>query len=375
MYSVLLVDDEKLILESLEKTFPWEELDCSIVGTASNGQEALRKYQALLPNIVITDIKMPDMTGIEFLETIFSQREVDEVIVLSGYDDFEYVRSALQFRAFHYLLKPLDRAELKEVLLDAKKQINKKKEAQIAAWKTQLYEAIFTKKQHTTLPFSNYTLMVIEHTDPADWQELYFTAEYIFAYPLSADTVLLAGTGEQAPEQMKKQFLTVSAEQPSLKAAISPMIDTPEELNEAFKSAQEYLDKQSFIAASLITSDLYEEYVSQESVTHKYIYEAKEYVTRHCHDHLRSEDVAKKFGFSTSYFSTLYKQAHGISFSDHIKTERLKKAQQLLTETNKPAYEVAEIVGYEDQRYFSQVFKKEFGFTPSDYRKKHTKLR
>ena len=127
MYSLLLVDDENLELETLENYFDWSSLGIKVVATAKNGRDALNKALECKPEIIITDIKMPIMDGIEFSRRLREKDANAKLIFLSGYNDFDYAKSALDVRAMNYLLKPIDMNELKEVISRVKDAIEKDK--------------------------------------------------------------------------------------------------------------------------------------------------------------------------------------------------------------------------------------------------------
>ena len=112
----LLVDDEINILKNLQAIIPWEELDIELVGTAKNGQLALELAQEHRPHLILCDIRMPVMDGIEFLGAL---REFDpdaEVVMLTGYQDFNYVRSVMRYEVKDYILKPFDYEELERTI-------------------------------------------------------------------------------------------------------------------------------------------------------------------------------------------------------------------------------------------------------------------
>lgn len=114
---VLIVDDEFLVRQGIKHHMNWEAEGFQIVGEASNGEEALEQVRKLMPDIVITDIVMPVMDGEAFVRTLKANHPQIEVIVLSSFSEFEYVRSTLQHGAADYILKPkLDTNELLEVL-------------------------------------------------------------------------------------------------------------------------------------------------------------------------------------------------------------------------------------------------------------------
>ncbi|MFM1525361.1 response regulator transcription factor [Helcococcus bovis] len=120
MYKVLLVEDELYVRRGLSYLFNWEELNCIIVGEAENGQIGLKMIENLNPDIVILDINMPILSGLDMLKEIKNKKF--ESIILSGYDEFEYAKDAINQNSIAYLLKPVDHEELKIAI---KKSINK----------------------------------------------------------------------------------------------------------------------------------------------------------------------------------------------------------------------------------------------------------
>ncbi|MBW7457301.1 response regulator [Paenibacillus sepulcri] len=113
---VFLVDDERHITRNLEKVIPWETLGLKIAGTARNGVEALKQLQAEPVDLVLCDIRMPVMDGLELIRHIREQGMNCDIIMLSGYQDFAYTRTAMQFGVKDYVLKPIPYDELTEVI-------------------------------------------------------------------------------------------------------------------------------------------------------------------------------------------------------------------------------------------------------------------
>lgn len=116
MYRVILVDDERLIIRGLSTVVPWAELGCEIAGTAHDGVSGLELIRRLRPDIVMTDIRMPNMDGLTMLAAIRSEFPEIQMCVLTAYRDFEYARKALTLGVCRYLLKPSDLEELKEAV-------------------------------------------------------------------------------------------------------------------------------------------------------------------------------------------------------------------------------------------------------------------
>ncbi|WP_162848563.1 response regulator [Paenibacillus nanensis] len=122
MYSVLLVDDESIELETMEHYVPWEQAGFRIAGTARNGKEALGKMKELKPDIIVTDVRMPIMDGLEFGRRAKQADKSVKIIYLSGHNEFQYIKSALQIEAAGYVLKPIDMEELLALLYKVKKK-------------------------------------------------------------------------------------------------------------------------------------------------------------------------------------------------------------------------------------------------------------
>ncbi|OPA79416.1 hypothetical protein BVG16_10085 [Paenibacillus selenitireducens] len=116
MYNVFIVDDEPFILEGMPYIIPWEDYGLEIVGEASDGDQALIALQQMHIDILITDITMPTMNGLELISRAREQFPEMKCIVLSGYDDFNYIKEGLQYGIENYLLKPIQVGELKQTL-------------------------------------------------------------------------------------------------------------------------------------------------------------------------------------------------------------------------------------------------------------------
>lgn len=123
MMNILIVEDEELIRKSIVLTIDWEALGCRVAGEAANGVEALEAVEKLSPDLIITDLKMPLMDGIKLLKTLREQENQIPVIILTAYDTFQYVQSALRLGAVDYLLKPFHDGELETAVERVRKRI------------------------------------------------------------------------------------------------------------------------------------------------------------------------------------------------------------------------------------------------------------
>ncbi len=123
MLRVLLVDDEPNVRNGIRIMIPWDELGLAVIAEAGDGDEGLSKILSLKPDIVIADVKMPGMTGIQMIEAACKNGFKGKCLILSGYSDFTYAKEAMQLGVKQFILKPLDEDELIKALKDVHYQI------------------------------------------------------------------------------------------------------------------------------------------------------------------------------------------------------------------------------------------------------------
>ncbi|MFC6164051.1 response regulator [Lactiplantibacillus dongliensis] len=130
MQRVMIVDDEYMILKGMTKVVDWTALGFTIVQTARNGQQALQVAREQVIDLVITDVRMPEMTGIELMQQLQQLPQPPVVLVLSGYQEFDYVKAALRLGAMDYLLKPVSATELTTILTKVKQRLDERQQQQ-----------------------------------------------------------------------------------------------------------------------------------------------------------------------------------------------------------------------------------------------------
>lgn len=229
--NVLIVDDELIIREGLKNNIDWTSHGISFIDTARSGEQALEKFEKTPFDIVITDIKMPKMSGLELADSLRHISPETKIILLSGFAEFEYAQQAIKLNVLAYLLKPVNIDEMEELI--------------------------------------------------------------------------------------------------------------------------EKLVKES----------------SNNSNKNVLLEKARNFIRQNYKQPISLQDVANYLERNPDYLSSLFKKETGSSFSEYLNNLRIKKAQHLLSSTSLYTYEVAEQVGYTDFRYFTKIFKKITGLTPSDYRK------
>ncbi|MBQ4191385.1 MAG: response regulator, partial [Clostridiales bacterium] len=128
MLKVFLVEDESTIRETLRDTVPWESIGYTFAGEAADGEMALPLITDAHPDVLITDIRMPFMDGLSLSKLVLEEFPETKIIILSGYDDFEYARQAIELGVEQYLLKPVTKASLMKVLREVRDKIEQERE-------------------------------------------------------------------------------------------------------------------------------------------------------------------------------------------------------------------------------------------------------
>lgn len=177
MYKVIIVDDEDLIREGLKTFVNWNDMGFTVAGEASNGNEAFDLIQNFKPHVVLTDIKMPCCTGIELMQKIKDSNINCKIVVLSGYDEFDYVKKALEVGAVDYLLKPIKFDKLIEVFSKIKTDYDREIKEHIKTNKAfnLLKEQFFVKLVYGIIKDKDEIFKQLEELD-AKFDFEYYTA-------------------------------------------------------------------------------------------------------------------------------------------------------------------------------------------------------
>lgn len=144
MLKLMLVDDEPLIIKGLRKIVNWEKCGFEVVAEAYNGEEAVALAEKHIPHVIVTDVKMPGMDGLELVKTLNTTIPDIKFVILSGYDEFSYVQTAIKHGCLDYILKPVNCNEFEEILLKLRKRIDEetKKEKESEFMKEKLVLSI-----------------------------------------------------------------------------------------------------------------------------------------------------------------------------------------------------------------------------------------
>ncbi|MFD2671497.1 response regulator [Marinicrinis sediminis] len=365
MYRAVIIDDEPWARQVVKSLAHWDQLQITVVGEAEDGSVGFRLIEQLVPDIVITDMRMPGLDGVELLQTIYAQYPSIKIIVMSGYDDFVYLKQAVRSRAVEYLLKPIDPADLNEALASCTKELARR-EAQAAA-----VPSLFT----TT------------GLDQAAIREPYMECrERIYGYLLELNhggvtasllklEALLGSTHPFAEDEgvihkMGQDFLSMLQEFMTEHKLEAEKVWGVERLEQV---AQMYEWRTVQTAVARI-GRLYEQAIDVVTEQHKNrhrlnLAEVQAYIDRHYLDAITLESIANHFFISKEYLSRAFKSFTAERVSDYIQRKRMEKARELIVEQKLAIKHAAHMTGYEDIAYFYRVFKKHYGMTPGDLRK------
>ncbi len=530
-YTVLLVDDEEEVIQVIMKKLDWEKLGFTVVGYACNGVKALELVEEYQPDVVMTDIKMPYMNGMQLSNRIKTQFPTTKILIFTGFDEFEYAKEAVHLEVEEYILKPINSLELTNVFMQLKSkldlEISEKRNVEtlqkyylesLPLLQANFYSMLMEGRIHEEemsryltdyqLSFQGpYYCCVVVHTSVCQTPEgmsplLLVTSvqkqaeEHLGekwqakAFPYLENTVLIAQLGcesgiteltddcdrfckyarhiigavvtigigqvcenvaglsqsyNSARTAVSYRVIYGASRAINLKETIPQEVSKPSSADDArlsylFKmirlgsvedikgAVAGYLHQAAFHERTLkqyhvdimeLISALYRFAVNQELAaeafpenmkvlyaslldmdatalqawltdtslsfheelldarnqsTKSFVSKAKEYVYNNYADETLSLDgVCQVLGVSNSYFSTVFKKKTGNSFIGYLTDYRMDQASRLLIETNDKSYIIARQVGYTDPNYFSYVFKRRFGVSPSRYRTEHAK--
>jgi len=411
---VFLADDEIVVREGIRESFPWDETPYTLVGEAPDGEMALPMIRDTNPDIVITDIRMPFMDGLELCRTLCTQMPWIGIIVLSGYDEFEYARQCIQLGVREYLLKPINAANLREALDKVSRQLQEERKtlehaASLRArmegggkiLKEKLIGSLFTDEfaeedaenvlkelaaMGCPVPAPFYAVVDAAFTPTGTGQEAASvlaetSGGIVHTSPSRTGTRLFVlGNSAEDAEEMAYSFSSSLVRElercgcSQIRVAIGDIVDKPEEILHSFKTARhirhllvQRTEEQPIILGTREMGGV--EDVTQVS---SIINEAKLYMSQNfSNPNLMLQDVAAAVNMSKSRFSTVFSQQNGQTFTEYLIYLRLGKAKEMLRETNIKSSQIARESGYNDSHYFSYIFKKNTGLTPSEYRAKY----
>ncbi len=409
---IVVVDDDNIIRIGLTKMIEKISDNHKVVAGFQNGALTLDYLEEHGNDVdlVITDIKMPVMTGIELMENSINKLDKPPLfLVLSGYDEFNYVRDTMRMGAFNYLLKPIKKADLKKIIEEAENKIKEiKKKDKILDRSVEILKKDFFKnilfsskelgKQSKNSLLDNlqlnenYYYKMIVLNKKVDNVILYsFIKEIIggykgleyssFGYNDSIYIIFYINTKlynnyEQAFDFIVKKaelFIELGISIFNLEA--TDKVWRLREQSNLVKKLKENIDEDSkvkiyFLKEEKRLEEILDDNLKQGNNNTTVIKLAKDYIINNYNKNISLKDVADEVFLSQNYLSELFKKEIGEGFYDFLSNYRIKKAKEFLLTTNLKVYEIAQMVGYNDSITFGRAFKKITGTTPNNFRNK-----
>ncbi|MBR3503610.1 MAG: response regulator [Clostridia bacterium] len=411
MTKVFLVDDEIVIREGIRNSFPWDETEYQLVGEAPDGEIALPMIRDTRPDILITDIRMPFMDGLALCRAVRRLMPWIGIVILSGYDEFEYARQAIQLGVKEYLLKPITARELRRVLdkvnadlqterLDRERSesLRIRMESGNLFVKQKLLSTLYSEDAAESdavdvitqlrgmdlLPAADRYAVIDASFEPAaaGLEALMELAESSGGIAhvtgsRAGGRVLVLGESDSEAEERAYAFAASAVTElerngcVKIRAGIGETVDSPARILQSMKSARHIRhvlgDQESETPLVVGVRDFSE--AGDGGSAHAVVARAKLYMSQHYTDsNLMLQDVAHAVGMSESRFSTVFSQESGKTFTEYLTGLRLNRARELLVETDRRSSQIALDAGYNDAHYFSYLFKKNIGMTPGEYR-------
>jgi len=386
---VLIVDDEQLVRKGLRMTVDWSKHGMVVVDDAANGSLGWQRFLDLGPEIVITDIVMPEMDGIELAQRIRRSCPDTKIMFLSCHRDFAYAQQGIQLGISDYIVKTsMDDDQIDEVLDKVRREMEKARDLKV-------HQSADAEPKEQTGPLEKWFMLqdrnagaeVLTHLEGGwSWMadgggifHLYTHraaggtagAERAVLQQISESPFLMDGEGRrlvQCPDN--SVFLLCSREEAELCEEVLLQLKLAEELLE-WRKAGPVNGKEQWMQAVqlLLRLRLIEQETELQSSMHQEdIYQAIDYIKSNLHLDPRAGEIADRIGVSRSYFSTIFKEATGSSLIEFISRQKLIRAQKLLSMTALRSEDIAGKIGINDVKYFSKWFKKYAGVSPGQYR-------
>ena len=206
-YKVILVDDEAEVIDMIEKKIHWNDLGFEVAGSATNGVKALELVEKLQPDVVLTDIKMPYMDGLELSRRLNREYPNIYIMLCTGFDEFEYAKEAVHLEIKEYMLKPVNATELSESLTNLKHTLDREREEKLNVKKLNDYfQEVLPKLQ------SNFFISLIEgRVEKRDYERFLQAYQVDMKGPLFG-CVIFHTSENHVPEGMNPLLLSMSVE-------------------------------------------------------------------------------------------------------------------------------------------------------------------
>ncbi len=388
MDKLLIVDDDYLVREGLRVTIDWQSIGLEVVGTAENGAIGLEKARELKPDLIIADVRMPIMDGLQMAKTLFDEKADLAVIAYSGYKDFENARRALDSGVAGFLLKPIESEELLKRVGEVMQKLHEKRRdnrmlgqfiSSLPIVRQQQFKILLTDGDNGKAAAEQLALLGV--CLPQAGTLIYVCSDnpYIKSFIGKAEEVL-------------SEFVNASEVFPDMAVILTsaPLDFVREELNKLLDRSLKETEARLPVAAAAYDGDIggafakaaelskntlftvINSVITENKNAHlkKVVRDALKIIERDYNKKISVKSVAETLYTSESHLMHEFKAQVGKTFNECLTDFRILKAQELLLKGEMRIGEVAYAVGYNDVKYFGQVFRDYLGCTPSEWLEK-----
>lgn len=395
MLKIVIVDDEITALSLFCDCIKNFNSQFCVIGCFTSGEDALEFLTKHDCDVLITDIKMPGMSGLELAKEVSVRFPIIKTIIVSAYQEFEYAKKAIEYGVYLYLEKPVNLKELYDALLRIKTSLD---ERTFFDDNEIIPDEIFTDFMFGALPsfdvfkadlisigfsealFSRKVLLIDINLKQKElaaiWNHgkarIHYYLKSLICDSSKSENVYFAYRGNErfifivhAPFQDN----TPAVLENNIRIFFSNLVDTIS--LKRYSSISEIENYLNYNAArsenqnSVFFDSENESVLNPEDIIAK----AKKYIEENYKKDIMRDDVAEQVYVSPSYFSRIFKQATGCSFSDYLTQIRIKNAILLLEKGEKPT-RIYNKIGYNSNKYFVKNFLKQTLYTPAEYQEK-----
>lgn len=350
MYHLIIADDEPRIRTGLMYRNDWKGMGFQVDALLEDGNEVMDYLAEHREDVLLTDICMYQMSGLTVASEVRKKYPWMKIVLLSGYQKFEYAQEAIRYQVYEYILKPIDTKVVRSIFEKIKKELD-------ASAREQMFlQELGEGEYEQILTLSHAVTGSIMGEGDDTWFALVKLKPFI----------------SQAPQELRCVFAKCLLQQ--LQSGLSSRAPALEE---------KYLDRMKSIDLSnsdefhreicAILRDLNDELVSGSYIPVKNknsddsIERACQYIKNHLVEEFTYRDVAEFVHLSPRHFIRRFHEEMHMTFSEYLVQERIEGAQKLLDEGEVSSNEISMVVGYKDDKYFQQLFKKYVGCTPREY--------
>lgn len=348
MLKVLVVDDYPLEGETIRYILQKYRPEIEYMGQALSGSSGLETAKEKNPDIVFVDIKMPGMDGLTMTQKLKEISPKTEIVIVTAFDEFEFIQTALRVGASDYILKPVQPQELLDILDRVCRKLHEK-------------ECSSAKSYSEVFASQNQALVKQMQTGETEksckllheiWLNLISTAREDMAFIRTSAIKLASAVLQLCCEITYCNDAIMS----TYRSFINKM-STIQSIDSTEKFLKEFIE---------ICTNSFNQYLHETG--YKQISLSKDLIEQNLHTHITLESIAHNVFISPYYLSHLFKKNTGVTFLNYVIEQRLEKAKQLLVTTNDTIEQIALKTGYEESNSFRRLFKKKVGMSPSTYR-------